>query len=430
MQREQSGRRAFLKTTGAIALGSAVGLNVAAPAFGRPLQNKTLKVGVIGCGGRGSGAASQALSADPDVILTAMADVFEDRVNQSHESLIKAFPERVQVPAANRFTGFEGYQKVIDSDVDVVLLTAPPYFRPQHIESAIRAGKHVFTEKPMAVDAPGLRRVLEASRAAKEKNLSVVSGFCWRYHTPKRVTFQKVLDGSVGDVLTVYNTYNTGALWLRDVQPGWSEMRKKMRNWLYYNWISGDHIVEQAIHSIDMMSWAFGDAVPVSATGTGGRQSRIEPEYGNIFDHFAIVYEYANGAKGFHFSRQQKNCSNSYAVEILGSKGRCMVDCIRDRHSIEGAEKWQYRGESNDMYQQEHDELFASIRSGNIMNDGEWMCRSTMLAIMGRMVAYTGQTITYEQALNSEEKLGPDTVSDETRFEELPVARPGITRFY
>lgn len=430
MQKNQSGRRVFIKATGALALGSAVGMNIAVPAFGKPLKNKTLKVGLIGCGGRGSGAASQALSADPDTILTAMADVFEDRINQSYENLAKAHPERVQVPPESRFSGFGGYQKVLDSDVDVVLLTAPPYFRPTHMEAAVRAGKHIFTEKPMAVDAPGIRRVLEAARLAKEKNLSVVSGFCWRYHTPKRVTFQKVLDGAIGEVHTVYNTYNTGALWLRSVEPGWTEMQKKMRNWLYYNWISGDHIVEQAIHSIDMMSWAFGDVNPVSATGTGGRQSRIEPEYGNIYDHFAIVYEYENGTKGIHFSRQQKNCSNSYAVEILGSSGRCVVDCIRDRHSIEGSETWQYRGTSNDMYQQEHDELFAGIRAGRPVNDGEWMCRSTMLGIMGRMVAYTGQTITYDQALNSGQQLGPEEVHTDTVFEELPVAMPGITPFY
>jgi myo-inositol 2-dehydrogenase/D-chiro-inositol 1-dehydrogenase len=208
-----------------------------------------------------------------------------------------------------------------------------------------------------------------------------------------------------------------------------SPMKKKMRNWLYYNYLSGDHIVEQAIHSIDMMSWVLGDVPPVRATGTGGRQSRVEPEYGNIFDHFAIVYEYGNGAKGFHFSRQQKGCSNSYAVEVMGDSGSAMIDCIRDRHSIRGVENWRYRGESNDMYQQEHDELFASIREGKPMNDGKWMAQSTMLGIMARMVAYTGQTLTYEEALNSEEVLAPDDLTGDTVLQDPPVAMPGITPF-
>jgi predicted dehydrogenase len=281
----------------------------------------------------------------------------------------------------------------------------------------------------MAVDAPGVRRVIAAAKKAKEKNLSLVSGFCWRYHSAKRETFGRIHDGAIGDVHTVYNTYNTGALWLRDTEPDWSPMRKKIRNWLYYNYISGDHIVEQAVHSIDMMSWALGDAQPVSATGTGGRQSRTGEEYGNIYDHFAIVYEYENGVKGFHFSRQQKDTSRSYAVEMMGSKGHCMVNCSRNRHIISGAEDWRFRGEDNSMYQQEHDELFASIRNGKPKNDGEWMAQSTMLAIMGRMVAYTGQTITYEEALNSQEQIGPDEIVDSTQFTDPPVAKPGITKF-
>jgi predicted dehydrogenase len=258
----------------------------------------------------------------------------------------------------------------------------------------------------------------------------LVSGFCWRYHTPKRETFTRILDGSIGNVLSVYNTYNTGGLWLRDVEPDWSPSRKKLRNWLYHNYISGDFIVEQAIHSIDMMSWAMGGAKPVSVTGTGGRQSRTAPEYGNVFDHFGIVYEYDNGVKGFHFSRQQKDCSNSYAVEVMGDQGHATIDCIRDKHLISGKEDWRFKGESNDMYQQEHDELFASIRSGIPINDGEWMAQSTMLGIMGRMVGYTGQTISYEEALNSTQQLGPDIINNDTVFADPPVAQPGITKFY
>jgi predicted dehydrogenase len=271
--------------------------------------------------------------------------------------------------------------------------------------------------------------VLDATRLADEKNLSIVSGFCWRYHSPKREAFGKVLQGAVGNISAVYNTFNTGALWLRDVKPGWTSMQKKMRNWLYYRWISGDHIVEQGVHTIDMASWVMGDIMPQSAVGTGGRQVRTGPEYGNIFDHFAIVYEYENGTKAFHFSRQQKDTRGRYAVDILGTEGRCLADCGRRRHIIEGKENWQFSGEENNMYQQEHDELFASIRKHKPVNDGAWMARSTMLAVMGRMVAYTGKQITFDEAFNSVEKLGPNIVDYDTEFEEAPVAMPGITKF-
>jgi myo-inositol 2-dehydrogenase / D-chiro-inositol 1-dehydrogenase len=422
-------RRSFIKTSGAIAAAASLPLYSGIPLYASPSNSNVLKVGLIGCGGRGTGAANQALKADKNVVLTAMADIFEDRINESHQNLLKNHPDKVKVDKASRYIGFDGFDKVLNSDVDVVILATPPNFRPDHIEKAVNAGKHIFTEKPMAVDAPGVRRVLESVEKAKQKNLSIVSGFCWRYHSPKRETFGKILDGAVGDVQTIYNTYNTGALWWRDVQPGWNSMMKRMRNWIYHNWISGDHIIEQAIHSIDMMSWAFGDVKPVSITATGGRQSRIEEQFGNVYDHFAVVYEYENGAKGFHFCRQQKNCSNSYAVEVMGSEGQAVIDCIRNRHTITGKEQWRFRGEDNDMYQQEHDELFASIRSGKAMNDGEWMMRSTLLGIAGRMAAYTGQTITYDQALNSQEKLGPDYVDQNTVFEDPAIARPGITPF-
>jgi len=422
-------RRKFLKSTGAAALGGTIALNLGIPKSSFAMNNDTLKVGLIGCGGRGTGAANQALNADPNVVITHMADIFQDRLELSINSLKKLHGDKIMVDQDTKFVGFEGAKQVIDSDVDVVILTTPPYFRPQQLEMAVEAGKHIFCEKPMAIDAPGIKRILAAAKKAKEKNLSLVSGFCWRYDTPKRETFSRILDGAIGNVNSVYNTYNTGALWLRDTEPDWSPMRKKMRNWLYYNYISGDHIVEQAIHSIDMMSWALGDVQPVKATGTGGRQSRTGAEYGNIYDHFAIVYEYENGVKGYHFSRQQKDCSGSYAVEMMGDKGHAVVNCSRGRHTILGAEEWKYKGKGNDMYQQEHDELFASIRAGKPMNDGEWMAQSTMLGIMGRMVAYTGQTITYEEALNSQEKLGPDEINDSTEFTDPPVAQPGITKF-
>ncbi len=429
MLNEKTTRRKFIEKAGAATLGTTLVSGLGIPVMGAGRKNSTLKVGLIGCGGRGTGAANQALNADPDVVLWAMADLFEDRLNQSYGNLEKLHPDKVKVDKERKFLGFDAYQKVLNSGVDVVILTTPPFFRPLQLEAAVDAGKHIFCEKPMAVDAPGVRKVLDAAKKAKEKQLSLVSGFCWRFHSPKRETFQRVLNGDIGTVLSVYNTYNTGGLWYRDVDPEWPAMKKKMRNWIYHNWISGDPILEQAIHSIDMMSWAFGDVKPLKATGTGGRQSRTDPKYGNVYDHYAVVYEYENGAKGFHFSRQQKNCSNSYAVDMLGTEGRCLVDCIKNRHVITGKVDWKYRGKGNDMYQQEHDELFASIRSGQPINQGDLMVRSTIIALMGRMVAYTGQTITYDQAFNSQEVWGPAEVDFETDFPDPPVAKPGITPF-
>jgi myo-inositol 2-dehydrogenase/D-chiro-inositol 1-dehydrogenase len=425
-------RREFLKTTGSTMLGGALGMHVLAKNSPFAFNSDTLKVGLIGCGGRGSGAASQAIKADPNVALTAMADIFPDRLEASYQALLDMHPDKVSVPEAHKFVGFDAYARLLATDVDVVILATPPSFRPAHLEAAVAAGKHIFCEKPVAVDAPGVRRVLEVVKKAKEKNLSLMSGFCWRFDYPKRATFGKVLDGAVGEVFSIYNTYNTGALWSKKREADWNAMTFKLRNWPYYTWLSGDHIVEQAVHSIDLMSWAMGDALPVRASGTGGRQSRIDPErFGNVFDHFAIVYEYENGAKGYHFSRQQEGCSKSYGIEIQGTKGRCEIKEVWGKHLIVGQTNWEYTDKRNDMYQTEHDELFAAIRKGEPFNDGEQMAISTMLAIWGRMVAYTGQTLTWEEALNSQEVLGPriDQYSWELDWPTAEVPRPGITRF-
>ncbi len=423
-------RRKFIKTTGSVIAASPFALNLlsSSPVFAG-LNSETLKVGLVGCGGRGTGAANQALKADDNVVLHAVADVFEDRLNSSLENLTKAHGKKVKVDEGHKFLGFDAYQKLIDSGVDVVLLATPPGFRPDHLTAAVEAGKHVFCEKPVAVDAPGIQKVLAAAKKAKEKNLSLMSGFCWRYHYPKRETFGKILEGAVGDISTIYNTYNTGTLWSKPRQPEWSEMEYQLRNWLYYNWLSGDHIAEQAVHSLDMMSWALGDPKPVSAVGTGGRQVRTEDQFGHVYDHFAIVYEYEKGAKGFHFCRQQFNCENSYAVEVFGNKGNALVDCTRGVHEIKGQTSWRFKGEQNDMYQTEHDELFAAIRKGTPINDGNYMAQSTMLAIMGRMAAYTGQKITWEQAMNSKEKLGPEQYTWDVQYPVSSVPKPGITEF-
>jgi myo-inositol 2-dehydrogenase/D-chiro-inositol 1-dehydrogenase len=425
----RTNRRLFLKSTGAAVIGSTLPFS---SGLARPLAGSAanvLKVGLIGCGGRGTGAAAQALAADPDVELTAMGDVFSDRLESSLVAIMEEQPKKVKVDKSKKFIGFDAYKKVIDSGVDVVILTTPPAFRPAHLMAAINAGKHVFCEKPVAVDAPGVRHVLEAAKKAKEKNLSLVSGFTFRYDEPKRAFFDKVVNGAIGEIKTVSSTRNGGGLWYNERQPGWTDMEYQMRNWYYQNWLSGDYIVEMIVHSLDMMTWAMGDKMPVKATGTGGRQSRVDPKYGNIYDHFAIEYEYANGARGFSFSRQQAGCSNRNTVEIAGTHGDGFVQAGREVR-LTGKTNWKYEGEKNNPYQTQHNELFASIRKSKPMNDGQLMANSTMLAILSRMVGYSGNTITWEEAMNSNQTLGPahDEYSWDLKYRGPEIAVPGVTK--
>ena len=424
----KTNRRFFLKSTGAAVIGSSLPF---ASGFARPSGGpsaNTLKVGLIGCGGRGSGAAAQAVAADPDAVLTAMGDVFADHLEASLAAIMEEQPQKVKVDKAHKFVGFDAYKKVIDSGVDVVILTTPPAFRPEHLMYAINAGKHVFCEKPVAVDAPGVRKVLEAAKKAKEKNLSLVSGFTFRYDMPKRALFQKVLNGEIGKIKSVSSTRNGGELWYKPRQANWTDMEYQLRNWYYQNWLSGDYLVEMIVHSLDMMSWALGDKTPLRATGTGGRQVRTDSKFGNIYDHFAIEYEYDNDVRGFSFSRQQPGCSNRNTVEIAGTEGDAFINAgggVR----IAGKNKWEYQGEKNNPYQTQHDELFAAIRKGKPMNDGQMMANSTMLAILGRMVAYSGQTITWDEAMNSNQRIGPefDQYNWNLKYTSPAVAIPGVT---
>jgi predicted dehydrogenase len=421
-------RRDFLKTSAAAAVGGVVAAPFILSSRAQAANSDTLKIGLVGCGGRGSGAANQALNADKNVVLSAAADAFEDRLNVGLKSLEKQHGDRVKVPADRRFVGLDAYRKVIDSGVDVVILATPPGFRPQHLQAAIAAGKHVFAEKPLAVDVPGIRAVLAAAEEARKKKLCLASGFCWRSHLPKRATFQRILDDGIGNIQTVYSTYDTGPVKPdKEEKPGWTDMQLQVRNWYQFAWLSGDHIVEQAVHSLDMMSWAMEDVPPVKCVGNGGRQARTS--WGHIYDHFAVVYEYENGARGFHHCRQIPGCANDYAVHMAGTRGRCTVDCTRNRHEITGEKPWRYDGPQNEMYQTEHDELFAAIRAGKPINHGSWMTTSTMLALMGRMAAYTGQVITWEMAMKSQERLGPENPTWQTPIQVPLVAMPGHTKF-
>ncbi len=419
-----SSRRDFLKASAA-AGASLAALSGAVHAG----STETLRVGLIGCGHRGTGAAAQALKADKNVKLVAMADAFADHLQASLADLQKdgELAAKVDVPPDRRFVGFDAYKNVLDAGVDVVLLTAPPGFRPIHLDAAVKAGKHVFAEKPVAVDAPGVRKVLESCAEAKRKNLSVVSGLCWRYHFGKRETMKRIHDGAVGDIVALQCNYNTGYLRMFPREKAWTDMEWQLRNWLYFTWLSGDHIVEQHIHSLDKMAWAMKDEYPLRASGMGGRQQRTDEAYGHVFDHHAVVFEYKNGVKLFSFCRQQKDCDNDVNDYIMGTKGTCDVM----KHAITGERPWRFRPPrslNDDMYQTEHNELFASVRAGKPINDGEWMTKSTMLAILGRMATYTGKVITWDKAFASGENLMPDKC--EFGPLKMPeVAIPGVTKF-
>ena len=421
-------RRNFLSKSAVATAGTVVTSSLAADTAEKA---DVLKVGLVGCGGRGTGACRQALQADSGTRLVAMADMFSDRLDGSLERLlaIPAVSERISVPADKRFVGFDAFDQLLASGVDVVLLATPPHFRPVHIEKAINAGVHVFAEKPVAVDGPGIRSVLASCKLAKKKKLSVVSGLCLRHSYGFQELVRRLHDGAIGDLLSLQANDYRGSIWYKERQPDWTDMHYQMRNWYYYSWLSGDFNVEQHVHFLDVCSWAKG-AYPIKAVGMGGRHVRTEKKYGNIFDHHSIVYEYADGAKLYSNTRQMKGCKSNMSAEVQGSAGRARFSERRNGVTIDanGKDLWVYRGEDNDVYQTEHEELFASIRSGKPINNGEYMAKSTLLAIMGRMATYTGQEITWDMALNSKEVLGPEK-HEWGPAPAVRVAMPGLTKF-
>ncbi len=413
-------RRNFLKATSAA---TAIAGTLASAPKVHAAGDDVLKVGLVGCGGRGCGAAVNAIKADPNVQLWAMGDAFSDRLELAKPICKDSCGEKYAVSDDRCFFGFDAYQKVIDSGVDMVILATPPHFRPEHFEAVINAGKHCFIEKPVGVDVPGVKRIQAACKVAEEKGLAVVSGLCWRYHPGVVETVKRVKEGAIGDIIAIQSTYNAGLLWHRGDKPDWSRMEYQMRNWLYHTWLSGDHIAEQAVHSLDKTAWLNDDASPVSVYGMGGRQQRIEEQFGNIYDHHALTYEYENGVKVFFTCRQQKGCMNLVDEHVLGTKGSAWIL----RNEIDsGDEKWKYTEKTGSMYDLEHVALFKSIRDGKPINNGHYMCNSTLLAIMGRMATYSGKKITWEELMKSETVLGPTEYAwgdVQTR----PVPIPGIT---
>lgn len=418
-------RRHFLRSSG-IALGSIPFISLAEQ-FG---ISNTIKVGLVGCGGRGTGAVVQSLAADPNVVVTALADAFQDQIDQALLILNKKDAKRIDVPKERQFVGFDGYRALIDSGVDVVLLCSPPNFRPDHLEYAVQSGKHVFCEKPVAVDIPGLKRVMESVRISKEKKLNLVSGFCFRYSEPNREIMKRIQEGAVGDIKSVTTFRYGGELTLKERMHTWTDFEYQLRNWFYFQRYASDLIVEQSIHSVDYMNWIMGNKLPKSVSATGGRQSRSWEATGNTYDHFAVEYDYGAGVKGMHFSRQQNGTESRNSVEVNGTQGFVDVNIMKN-YNIHGERSFEYTGKINNMYQTQHDELMAAISKGQMLNDGEFMVNSTLLAIWGKIAAYTGKRISYDQIMDSKEELGPhsDGYNWSMSPDVTPIAQPGFKPF-
>lgn len=419
-------RRRFLQASSGTAAAITLGAGATAAAIARTAHaggSDTLRVGVIGCGGRGTGAALNALEADPATRVVALADLFRDRVDQSLANLKadEQFGERVSVDPGARFDGFDAYKALLDSPVDIVILATAPGFRPTHLEAAVAAGRHVFMEKPAGVDPAGIRRVLAAGAAAEARGLAIVAG-TQRRHDPKyRALLERVHRGDVGRIVSGACWWNQGGLWMQPRRPEHSDMEWQIRNWLYFTWLSGDHIVEQHVHNIDVMNWAIG-AHPLRALGMGGRQSRTAPEYGHIFDHFAVEFEYPGGVLVTSMCRQADNCAARVDELLLGTEGRVLFGA----GAIEGARPYTHESAPVNPYVEEHRALIASIRDGRPRNEARAVAESTLTAVMGRMSAYTGREVTWDEAMASTLDLSPAAC----RFGPLPpaeVAIPGRT---
>lgn len=410
-------RRTFLKGSAA-AVGGGLLLSRAAHAAG----SGTIKIGLIGCGGRGSGAAANAMNAGKHIKLVAMADIFEDQLSRSRTNLKKMKPDQVAVDDDHCFVGFDGYQKVIDSGIDVVLIACTSRYHADYLTAAVKANKHVFVEKPHALDVPHIKKVIAACEEARKKSLCVVSGLCWRYDTGVRETMKRVMDGAIGDIITIQENYMRSPYHLTGPNPGLSEIEYQFRNWYHFNWLSGDDIAQSLIHSMDKGAWAMHDVPPVWAYGVGGRATATERKYGDVFDHFSVVYEYPNGVRLYGVGRAQAPCFNETSDTFFGTKGKCHVI----KHRIEGETNWRFEGKKKSMYDLEHEALFRAIESGTPINNGQYMVNSTMLAILGRMVAYTGQKITWEEAMQSTVQLGPDNPD----FTTDPPVEPGPNGSY
>lgn len=435
-------RRTFLKGSALMGAGMLASTNLSASMH--LSDDDTIKIAVVGCGGRGTGAAAQALSVKENVKLVAMADAFEDNVENSYKRLTdpnfsdwsgesKSLADRIDVPKERRFHGFDAYKEAIKL-ADVVILATPPGFRPMHFEEAIRQDKHVFMEKPLATDAPGVRKILDAAAEAKKKKLNVVVGLQRHYQKVYREWVERIHEGVIGDIVSSTVYWNSGGVWVRGRKPGMTEMEYQMRNWYYFNWLCGDHINEQHIHNIDVSNWVM-QAYPVKAQGMGGRQVRNGKDHGEIFDHHFVEYTYANGAKMFSQCRHQKGTMNRVTESFQGTAGLAPKPGLLQ--TLSGYKIWEHRGKNDpNPYQVEHDELFEAIAKGEYaFADAENGAKSTMTALLGRMATYSGQVVEWEDAMNSQMSLMPEkfawdanppVLPDENGY--YPIPTPGVTK--
>jgi myo-inositol 2-dehydrogenase / D-chiro-inositol 1-dehydrogenase len=373
-----------------------------------------LKAGLIGCGGRGTGAAINFLDAGPNLRIVALGDTFQDRIDNCRAAILKAKGQ--EVPADKCFVGFDAYQKVIDAGVDIILDATPPYFRPQHLEAAVQAKKHAFVEKPVCVDPVGARSVMATAQKAKSMDLCVVSGTHYRHQRDRVANWQQVAQGAIGDIVSGNIYFMTGKLWHRDPNPKWSEMEYMIRDWVNWCWLSGDHIVEQHVHNIDQMNW-FTGSHPVKATGFGSRLRRVT---GDQYDNFSVDFVFENGIHFHSMCRQINGCTNNVSDRIQGTKGS--TDCLGAIHDLAGNEVWKYEyppdkdgkpggSVSIEPHLQEQIDFVTAIRTGKTINDVGDVAISSLIAIMGRVSAYTGKEVTYEEMMNSDMKLGPQSLA-------------------
>lgn len=421
-------RRTFLKTSALIAGGTVLGTMPFAGGAYAGAVNDEIKIGLIGCGGRGTGAAVQALSTKYNLKLVAMADAFSDRLESCYQVLSQKYADKIDLPEERRFVGFDGYKKVI-AEADVVLIATPPGFRPIHFEEAIKNDKHVFMEKPVATDSPGVRKVLAVAEEAKRKKLNVVVGLQRHYQFNYRETMKRLHDGAIGDIVGGQVFWNSGGVWVRPREEGQTEMEYQMRNWYYFNWLCGDHITEQHIHNIDVANW-IKKGHPVKAEGTGGRLVRTGKEHGEIFDHHVVLFTYEDGSIIHSECRHFQGCHNRVDESFQGTKGRTFLSADNKGTIWDagGNTIYDHKGENDpNPYQQEHDELFAAISAGEFkFADAENAAHSTMSSLLGRYATYSGQVINWDDAINSEISLLPDAFTWDTQ----PKVLPGADGFY
>ena len=421
-RKEGESRRSFVQKT-ALATSALLTIPLGVEAMANVRGDKKLKLALVGCGGRGSGAAVQALTADQNVELVAMADAFGDRIEKSLKGIQEHFDgeKKINIPEKHRFIGFDAYKKAIDM-ADVVILTTPPGFRPYHFEYAINNDKHVFMEKPVATDPVGIRKVLEMAKVAKAKKLNVVVGL-QRHYQSKYIDLKQRIDaGNIGKIRSGQVYWNDAGVWVKKRKPGQSELEYQMRNWYYFNWLCGDHILEQHIHNIDVANWFIGE-YPESAQGMGGRQVRNGKDHGEIFDHHFVEFTYPSGAVIASQCRHIPGTMSRVDEVFQGTKGSIEIG-KGEITDLEGNSQYKYPkkwGEDANPYQVEHDKLFASIRSGGVISDTENGAKSTLSAILGRMATYTGKKITFEEALNSQLHLMPESLTWDSTPPSLPV---------